>query len=90
MNYVFWIEPGINSLDWLAQNLRGKVSFLSMEDTQIMEFGTAREIERYAMEQISSLSISKGGFIAYPFPTPNENNKAMLRAYINYMNTSER
>lgn len=81
---VFWVELGVNGLGWLRQNLGGKAAFLSLQDTQIMEFGTPRDIELFVKEQIEALGSFGGGFIAYPDMEPTEKNKTVLDAFIKY------
>lgn len=81
---VFWVEFGVNTLDWLEQNLGGKAAFLSLQDTQIMEFGTVQDIDTFVREQISALGRFHGGFIAYPEQKPSQKNKVVMKAFIKY------
>jgi len=81
---VFWVEFGVNKLDELKNILGGKAAFLSLPDTQIIEFGTDSEIEAHAKEQIYMLGDYNGGFITYPYIEDNKRSLKLFESYMKY------
>lgn len=79
---VFWVEFGVNTLDKLKNKLGGRVAFLSLPDTQIIEFGTIPEIEAHVREQEYFLGDYNGGFITWLNVDNNEKSIKMLEAYL--------
>lgn len=81
---VFWIEFGVNKLEALKKDFAGKVSFLALLDTQVIEFGTFEEIDEHIKELIGTLGSFNGGFISRYDYDDSEKCKVIVNAFKKY------
>jgi uroporphyrinogen-III decarboxylase len=79
---VLNIQDRVNGLDWIAQNLKGRVALdLDIDRQHITPTGTPTEIREYLREVLKKLYDPAGGLILtfglYP-GTPIENVKMLM------------
>jgi uroporphyrinogen decarboxylase len=60
---VFWIEFGVNGVEQVHEKFGGKVAFLALLDTQIIELGTCAEIDEHIRDLVEKFGSYNGGFI---------------------------
>ena len=78
---VFWVEFGVNPLDSLAGAARGKAAFLSLYDTQYIEFAAAEDCDAHVRECIEKLGGRDGGFIGRYYPDATPRGLRLLKLY---------
>ncbi len=85
---VLNIQDLVNGVDWIAENLKGRVAIdLDIDRTEITVHGTPAEIDALIRKEVSTLSSPEGGLTMiyglYP-GTPLENARAVADAMERY------
>ncbi len=85
---VMNLQDLVNGIDWIAENLKGRVCIdLDVDRQQITRFGTPEQIDALIREEVEKLGSKEGGlmmiFGLYP-GTPLENVAALMDAMEKY------
>ena len=86
---VMNLQDLVNGIDWIRDNLKGKVCVeLDIDRQNITRFGTPKQIDDLIREEVEKLGSPQGGlmFIHGLYPgTPMENVEALYDAMERYM-----
>lgn len=79
---VLNLQDLVNGLDWIEENLKGRVAIsLDLDRQKVTRFGTPKEIDALIREEVTRLGSKEGGFMLcfglYP-GTPLENAAAIM------------
>jgi hypothetical protein len=85
---VLNIQDLVNGIDWIKDNLKGRVCIdLDIDRQKIVPYGTPREIDNHIKEAVNKLHTREGGLMmthgCYP-GVPIENIKALMDAMERY------
>lgn len=85
---IFNLQDLVNGIDWIRDNLKGKVCIeLDIDRQKVTPFGTPKDIDNLIREEVEKLGSKDGGlmmiFGLYP-GTPLENVKALMDAMEKY------
>ena len=86
--FVFNLQDLVNGIDWIRDNLKGKVAIdLDIDRQKITVFGTPAEIDAHIRNAVATLGDREGGLLLkyglYP-GTPIENVRAVADAMERY------
>jgi len=85
---IFNLQDLVNGIDWIKENLKGKVCIdLDIDRQKITPYGTPAEIDKLILEEVKQLGSKQGGLMMvyglYP-GVPLENAKAVMDAMEKY------
>lgn len=86
---VLNLQDLVNGIDWIRENLKGKVCIdLDIDRQSVTRFGTPKEIDTLILEEVKKLGAKYGGLMMvyglYP-EVPLENIEALCNALEKYM-----
>ncbi len=77
-DYLQLDSPDMVGIDWLAENIRGKIALFCAVDIQhVYNSNDLEKVEAYVKELISKLACPDGGFVAWPYTEPYDIGVAM-------------